>query len=115
MKNDHDQNKEFESRSGSEFHTDVLLEAILEKLSPNKGIIGIDHKGQVFEGYDGSLEEVENKCPDHLWDEVNIQDWKDSQLTADERRVLGPEMIRRWQEYLKGTYPKDHRIHSSNH
>lgn len=56
----------------------------------NGGIIGIDHAGGVFEGYDGRIVEGDREDPDlpgrRLWTEA-------------ERREVAAFMIRRWTEW----------------
>lgn len=49
-------------------------------------IIGIDHRGKVFDGYDGTLE-------------IESSDLDSGDLTDSERQELSQYMIIRWQRF----------------
>ena len=64
---------------------------LLEKLDPNKGIIGINPSLEVFEGYDARIHAAslsDDGCRAHT-----------ERLTRTEKLELADEMIRRWTAY----------------
>lgn len=65
-------------------------------IRPNRGIIGINHKGEVFDGYDGYAEVYEAKGeaydPEGTMDQTR---W----LDETEKRELAKEMIARWMKF----------------
>jgi hypothetical protein len=73
------------------------IEELLNKLAPNRNIIGIDGDLDVYEGYDARLYQLDLKTPND--DEDSIQRWKELQFTSNEKLLLSDEMIRRWTKY----------------
>ena len=65
----------------------------LERIDPNRGFIGINHKLEVAEGY-GS----------RIWAasvDQNDRDSTNTELSNEELIEMADEMIRRWTEYRK--------------
>jgi hypothetical protein len=56
----------------------VLFETTDREVCANRGIIGIDPNGSIYDGYDGYL------------------DWELADMTAEERKELSEHMILAW-------------------
>lgn len=73
----------------------VDVDALVSRLRPSQGIIGIDPGLHVYEGYDGSIRGANNGIGE--WELDSLHD--DEILTPGEKRTLANEMIRRWSAY----------------
>ncbi|NCC52991.1 MAG: hypothetical protein EOM20_17510 [Spartobacteria bacterium] len=83
----------------------VCSNALLAKLNPAYGIIGIDPDLNVYEGYDGRIESAWIAAPEWMEDE-DATEWNKSSLSQEEKVALGQEMIRRWSAYVNAANAK---------
>ena len=60
----------------------------------NNGILGIDPKLRIFDGYDGEFHQENNPRDDEA-------DYPDVRWTQAERAEIAAEMVRRWTEWGK--------------
>lgn len=67
------------------------IQKVLDYLQPNNNIIGIDGNLEVYEGYDGILDEAKLTIPE--WS------YNYEALTPQEKHLLADEMIKRWSLY----------------